>query len=125
VTLKLLIIGLGGAIGSIGRYILQGFFQSLLGGAFPFGTFIVNVLGCFIIGFFVEFSFEKLFISVSLKNFIIIGILGGFTTFSAFGYETFTLLREQEIFLAMVNVLSSIFFSILAVWCGSLIGKFL
>jgi fluoride exporter len=86
---KLFIIGAGGFIGSVFRYIVSGFVQALSQSiAFPYGTLAVNILGCFCIGFLSELFDARSFIDTDTRVFLVVSILGGFTTFSAFGNET-------------------------------------
>ena len=87
--LKFLLIGAGGFIGSVLRYLVSGFVQTLSQDVtFPFGTLAVNILGCFCIGFLSELFSARTFIGVDAQTFLLVGILGGFTTFSAFSHDT-------------------------------------
>jgi fluoride exporter len=116
---KLLLIGAGGFIGSILRYVVGGAVQMLSQSiAFPFGTLAVNILGCFGIGFLSELVDTRVFISTDTRAFLIVGILGGFTTFSAFGNETMNLIRDGEAALAMMNVGTQVLLGLGAVWLG-------
>jgi CrcB protein len=110
--MKLLAIGLGGAFGALARYGLSGLLQR--GAAFPVGTLAVNVLGCFLIGVL----FERL--GPGARQFVVVGVLGGFTTFSAFGYETLELLRGGEPRLALANVAANVVLGVGAVLVGRL-----
>lgn len=93
----LVLIGTGGFIGSILRYLLSGYVQQLSKGLqFPFGTLAVNVVGCVLIGFLAELADQRGIITDETRGFLIVGILGGFTTFSAFGNETMGLLRQRR-----------------------------
>lgn len=121
--MKYLFIGIGGAIGAIGRYILQGFVYQFTGAGFPYGTLAVNVIGCFLIGFFMELSESRFFIAPQIRIFVTVGILGGFTTFSTFGYETFSLLRDGEFIRALINVVNSVFIGLAAVWLGFITAR--
>jgi CrcB protein len=117
--LKLLLIGTGGFIGSVFRYLLSGSVQAASQSiAFPFGTLAVNVVGCFFIGFLSELAESRGVFTADTRAFLIIGILGGFTTFSAFGNETMNLLRDGEGVLAIANVGAQVFFGLGAVWLG-------
>ncbi len=117
--LKLLLIGTGGFIGSILRYLLSGTVQSISQSiAFPYGTLTVNVLGCFFIGLLAELSENRGLLTPDTKAFLIVGILGGFTTFSAFGNETMSLIRSGEPALALMNVGAHIVLGLGAVWIG-------
>ena len=93
---KLLIIGLGGFVGAICRYGLGGWVQRLTGGTFPYGTLVVNVTGCFLIGFLLMLFEQRQLFSPTTRLFLTVGILGAFTTFSTFGYETLELLRSSS-----------------------------
>jgi fluoride exporter len=116
---KLFIIGAGGFIGSVFRYIVSGFVQALSQSiAFPYGTLAVNILGCFCIGFLSELFDARSFIDTDTRVFLVVGILGGFTTFSAFGNETMNLIREGEAALALMNVGAQVLLGVGAVWAG-------
>ncbi len=115
----LVLIGTGGFIGSILRYLLSGYVQQLSKGSqFPFGTLAVNVVGCVLVGFFAELADQRTLISDETRGFLIVGILGGFTTFSAFGNETMNLLRSGELWLAGANIIGHMLLSLIAVWIG-------
>lgn len=116
--MKYLLIGLGGAVGAVGRYLLQGLVYQFTGATFPYGTLAVNILGCFLIGLMMELSADRFLIDAQLRLFITVGILGGFTTFSSFGYETFALLRDGELLRASFNVIGSVIIGLGAVWLG-------
>lgn len=117
--MKIFLIGIGGFIGSISRYLLSGMVQNLSHNiSFPYGTFLVNVSGCFLIGFFAQLSESRGFFSDSGRAFVFVGILGGFTTFSAFSHETFNLLRNNEISLALLNLIGQVTVCLLAVVLG-------
>lgn len=116
---KLLLIGAGGFIGSVCRYLLSGLVQGLSRSiSFPFGTFAVNLAGCFFIGLFAHLSESRGFLSDSSRAFVFVGLLGGFTTFSAFSSETFNLLRDGETSLAFLNILGQVALCLLSVWLG-------
>ena len=115
----LVLIGTGGFIGSILRYLLSGYVQQLSKSVqFPFGTLAVNVVGCVLVGFLAELADQRSLISDETRGFLIVGILGGFTTFSAFGNETMNLLRSGEVWLAGVNIIGHMLLSLIAVWVG-------
>ena len=114
-----LLVGVGGFIGSVFRYLLGSGVQSLLGQpSFPYGTLVVNVLGCLIIGILAGLSdFRQVFPS-EVRALLLVGLLGGFTTFSAFGYETITLLRDGETIAGLANVMGQGAAGLAAVWIG-------
>ncbi len=117
--IKLLLIGTGGFLGSVLRYLVSGSVQAASQSvAFPYGTLAVNVIGCFFIGFLSELAESRSLFSPDTRAFLVVGILGGFTTFSAFGNETMSLLRDGERTLAMMNVGAQMLFGIGAVWLG-------
>jgi CrcB protein len=116
---KLFLIGAGGFIGSVLRYVVSGVAQTLSQSiAFPYGTLAVNILGCFCIGFLSELFDTRSLIGTDTRAFLIVGILGGFTTFSAFGNETMNLIREGEAALALMNVSAQVLLGLGAVWVG-------
>ena len=120
---RVLIIGLAGLLGTLGRYGLSGIVARRFGETFPTGTLVVNVVGCFLAGFLFHLMYERLLINEVLRTAIMIGFLGGFTTFSSFGLQTFTLLRDGEIGLATVNVLASNIAGLLTVWAGYSVAR--
>ena len=116
---KLLLIGAGGFIGSVLRYLVGGAAQALSQSiAFPYGTLAVNILGCFFIGLLSELADVRGLIGAETRAFLIVGILGGFTTFSAFGNETMNLIRDGEAALALMNVGAQVLLGLGAVWLG-------
>ena len=112
-----LIVGLGGFIGSIGRYKLSGMIlQHTPSWRFPLGTFAVNVIGCFVIGALAALAEHRDMFSSDTRLFLFTGLLGGFTTFSAFGYEGVFLLRRGEIGTALAYASLSVVGGFAAVW---------
>jgi len=118
-----LFVFLGGGIGSSARYWLSGFVYRIVSPDFPYGNLLVNVLGCFLIGILMTSFDERFFVAPSLRIFLTIGILGGFTTFSSFSYETISLFRDQEIFLGIVNILTTVVGCLAATYLGTVVGK--
>lgn len=116
---KLFLAGLGGFIGSSLRYAATGYAQQLSRSIdFPYGTLVVNLAGCFVIGFLSQLAESRGVFTAESRTFVFIGILGGFTTFSAFGNETMNLWREGQNTLAMANVAAHIFLGLGLVWIG-------
>ena len=114
---KLLLAGLGGFIGSALRYAVGGYVQYRSRSIyFPYGTLAVNLIGCFVIGFLSQLSETRGVFTAETRTLIFIGILGGFTTFSAFGNETFNLWRDGENALAITNVAAHFVLCLGAVW---------
>ena len=123
--LKILYVGFGGFLGSISRYVVSGSVQKLFPAAisFPIGTFTVNILGCLIIGFLGSIAEIRQVFSAEGRILLFIGFLGGFTTYSTFGFETFNLIRDQQYFTAISNIFSHIITGIIAVWLGFIIAR--
>jgi fluoride exporter len=116
---RLLLIGLGGGVGSILRYVLGGLVQSGAGTTtFPVGTLVVNLLGCFAIGVLAELSEARGFLDADMRAMILVGFIGGFTTFSTFANETVSAVRDNALITASGNVLLSVGLGLLAVWVG-------
>ncbi len=116
--LKTVLIGLAGFVGTLFRYWLSGFVARQYGETFPWGTMAVNLVGCFLAGAVFYLTEERFLISPTTRTIILIGLLGGFTTFSSYGLQTFTLLRDGEFGLATLNVAASNVFGLLMVWTG-------
>lgn len=115
--IKVIFIAIGGALGTMARYIVSSIDYKFLRGGFPLGTFVVNVSGSLIAGFLCGI-FEGMSASTNVKTFIFIGLLGGYTTFSAFGLESFNLFRNGQVLSAMKNILATNFTGILCVFLG-------
>src|SRR5260370_21312813 len=116
---RVLIIGLAGLLGTLGRFGLSGIIARRFGETFPTGTLVVNIVGCFLAGFLFYLMQERFLVNDIVRTAIMIGFLGGFTTFSSFGLQTFTLLRDGEMGMATMNVLVSNVAGVLAVCAGS------
>lgn len=120
----LFIAGIGGFFGTMMRYLLNSaIYQVFAYPLYPYGTFIINITGCFFIGLIASLAESRLSLSPDVRIFIQIGILGGFTTFSTFGYETFSLIRDGQFLLGMSNVLLQVFVGLFAVWLGYYLGQ--
>lgn len=114
---KLFLAGIGGFLGSAARYAVTGFVQAWSGSIrFPFGTLTVNFLGCLLIGFLSQLAETRGIFTAEARTLIFIGVLGGFTTFSAFGNETINLWRDSENGLAILNIASHLGLCLGAVW---------
>jgi fluoride exporter len=117
--MRTLLVGCGGFLGSIARYLLGGAVHRIVQSpVFPFGTLLVNVSGCLAIGVLGGLADERGLLSPEARVFLLIGVLGGFTTFSSFGYETFQLLRDGETLPALLNVLLQVGLGLVGVWAG-------
>ncbi len=115
---KLLLIALGGSVGAVLRYLLAGWGQRLINGAFPLGTLIVNSTGCLVMGFLVGVLTGPLLVREEIRLMLLVGFVGSFTTFSTFGYETLALLEDREWGGAALNVAVSNGVGIAAVLAG-------
>src|SRR5574337_1064846 len=121
---QLLLIGLGSGIGGVFRYSLSTFIHKFVGRSFPLGTLAVNTLGCFLMGLLFIVILERFTnYSESLRAFLLLGFLGGFTTFSSFPIETFNMVEYGEFFYALLNMLFSLFLCLFLTWLGILIGR--
>lgn len=106
------------AAGGLGRYYLSNWVHSLLGRAFPYGTFAVNIIGAYMIGLIMELGLRSTAIPDTLRLGLTVGFLGGLTTFSTFSYETFSLLEAGQFLVACVNILVSVAACLLFTWLG-------
>ncbi len=124
--ITVLLVGAGGFAGSILRYLLNREVQQLFAtsGVFPYGILVVNVAGCFIIGLLggLASAHGVLGPTSGARSFLFVGFLGGFTTFSAFGFDTLSMIREGAFLLALANVASQIVLGLGAVWLGYRLG---
>jgi fluoride exporter len=119
----ILLVGLGGGAGSIARYLCQRWFINHYPSSFPWGTFTVNIAGCFLIGLFWGLAFRSFANTESWKLFLMTGLCGGFTTFSAFTMEGIGLLKEQKTGIFFLYVLSSVALGLLATYTGMKISR--
>jgi len=118
-------IGIGSALGGMCRYWLYGFSARHIGETFPWGTLLVNVLGCSFIGFFATLTGPdgRILVSSVFRQFVMAGLCGGFTTFSTFSLETLNLARDRQWFKATGNIAASLCLSLLGVWLGYMIAS--
>jgi CrcB protein len=115
---NILIVGTGGFIGSVMRYLVQIFVEKGMATTFPWGTFIANIVGSFIIGIVFALAEKGNFINSEWRIFLAVGVCGGFTTFSSFAYNNLNLLKDHSYGQLLWNVGGSLFFGILAVYLG-------
>ncbi len=123
--MKYLWVGLGGALGSIARYVVGLVVYERMGTRFPYGTFVINVSGCFIIGLVLTMLDERLGLSPAWREAIPIGFVGAFTTFSTFEYETLRAVQHGQGATALTYVAGSVALGFAAVWAGAMVGKIL
>lgn len=116
--LKWLLIAVGGAFGSVLRYALQGWVQNSAGTMFPWGTLAINLTACVAIGILSGIFAGSFLIREEYRIGLTVGVLGGYSTFSTFGLETFNLAKDKEFALAALNLLLSCGLGVLAVWAG-------
>ena len=117
--INILLVGTGGALGSIFRYLLGTWAQTASRSIdFPYGTLAVNLIGCFVIGFLSQLAEARGAFTSESRALVFVGILGGFTTFSSFGNDTVNLLRDGETFNALANVGANVILGLMLVWLG-------
>lgn len=121
--MKWLLLFAGGGLGSLLRFALATLVDTRAGPPFPWGTLAVNVAGCFLIGLVATLADERSLLTPPLRLFLVAGVLGGFTTFSTFGMETWRLIEDGELVSALLNPLASMGFGMIALIAGVLIGR--
>ena len=119
----ILLIFVGGGVGSVLRYALSRWINNTVISHFPFGTFLVNIIGCFFIGFFIFYTERYQEHVQEWRLLLVTGLCGGFTTFSAFSMENVQLLIDQRIFIAFLYIVGSVALGFLATYCGLLAGR--
>jgi CrcB protein len=117
----LLVIALGGAIGSVARYLFSTSILRMTGTLFPAGTFAVNVVGCAVFGAIAGAAEQRVPLGPELRAFLLIGIVGGFTTFSSYAFESFALLRDGQFAAAAVNIVGQVAGGLVALWAAYVI----
>ena len=124
--LSITFVALGGALGSVSRYLLGTWIQSLSKSIdFPFGTLSVNLIGCFVIGFLSQLAESRGIFTPETRALVFIGILGGFTTFSSFGNDTLNLFRDGETFNALLNIGMNVIVGLGLVWFGRNVAQWI
>ncbi len=120
---RILLVGIGGFFGAVARYSIGTFFVDRFGLRVPYGTFVINMTGCFLVGFVASFltirtNWSELWIYI-----VSIGFIGAYTTFSTFEFETLRSLQKGDVLIAFSNITLSIFLGLLAVWTGAHLGE--
>ena len=117
-----LAVALGGALGTVGRYFISGVVANAFGETFPWGTLIINITGSFVIGFFATLAAPdgRLMVSSTTRQFVMVGLCGGYTTFSSFSLQTLNLMRSGEWAPAAGNMIGSVAFCMIGVWLGAI-----
>ncbi len=117
-----LLVALGAAAGGVARYVIGTAIMQRFGGRFPLGTLIINVTGCFLIGVLMTMR-ERDTLASKWQPLLVVGVLGGYTTFSSFGWEAYRSVREGSVFMGLAYVVLSVTLGYIAVWCGALVAK--
>lgn len=120
-----ILVAVAGLFGTLLRYSLSDFVARQYGGRFPWGTMAVNLIGCLLTGAVFFLTETRIIVHPTVRTVILIGLLGGFTTFSAYGLQTFSLLRDGEFGLAILNIVTSNTLGLVMVWVGYLVAKVL
>ncbi len=120
---SILLVGFGGGIGSIFRYLTSIAISKYFPTKFPLATFTANILGCFIIGLLFGYFEKNNLVNSDMKLLFVTGFCGGYTTFSTFGYENISLFQSNNSLLAFAYIAASLIFGLLAVWIGLIIAK--
>jgi len=115
---NLLLIAIGGALGSVARYLFSTFVLRATGSLFPAGTFAVNAVGCFIFGLIAGAAEQRVVFPPEIRAFLLIGVLGGFTTFSSYAFESFTLIRDGQFLWASMNLAGQVVMGVVGLAVG-------
>jgi fluoride exporter len=118
-------VGLGGFLGANARYLLGGFISERWGVVFPYGTFVINITGSFILGLFMAYAQDRPWLEPSIRLMFAVGFVGAYTTFSTFEYETMRLIQQREIMFAMLNIFGSLLTGMVGVFGGYALGEWL
>ena len=121
--MNLLIISLGGALGAVSRFLLGNGLSRALGSALPYGTFVINIVGCFAMGLLMTIIVDREMLPAVWRLFLCVGFLGGFTTFSSFGYEALMLLTEGRLLAVLAYVGGSVVLGLVAAAAGVLCAR--
>lgn len=121
--MQVLMVALGGALGAVSRFLLGNQVGKAMGSAWPYGTFIINIIGCFCMGVLMTVIVERQLLPAAWRLFLCVGFLGGFTTFSSFGYEAVSLFSKGELIGAVGYVGGSVLVGLVAAVIGVMIGR--
>jgi len=121
--IRYLVVLVGGGAGALARYVAASLIMTRFGGKFPLGTLVINVTGSFLIGFLMTIMTERFHLDPIWRLLLVVGFLGGYTTFSSFEWETYTAVREGALWTGMLNVVSSVTLGYVAVWLGVILAR--
>ena len=119
--MTLLVVAVGGALGSVARYLFSTAVLRATGSLFPVGTFAVNVTGCFVFGLIAGAAEQRVQLAPEMRMFLLVGILGGFTTFSSYAFESFALVRDGQFAAAAINIAGQVVAGLAGMWAGYVI----
>ena len=121
--IRYLLVLIGGGVGALARYVGASAIMTRFGGKFPLGTWVINVTGSFLIGFLMTMLTERFEFDPKWRLLLVVGFLGGYTTFSSFEWETYTAVRGGGFRIGMLNVVSSFMLGYMAVWLGAMLAR--
>jgi CrcB protein len=121
--LNLLLVAIGGALGSVVRYMLSTAILRATGTLFPLGTFVVNAIGCLVFGAIAGAASQRVQVAPELRVFLLVGVLGGFTTFSSYAFESFSLVRDGQFLAASANIVGQVVSGLAGVWVGFVLTR--
>ena len=121
--IRYLLVVIGGGTGALARYVGASAIMARFGGTFPLGTLVINVTGSLLIGFLMTMLTERFKLDPNWRLFLVVGFLGGYTTFSSFEWETYTTVRDGALWTGMLNVVSSVMLGYVAVVLGSMLAR--
>jgi CrcB protein len=121
--IRYLVVVIGGGTGALVRYVAASAIMARFGGKFPLGTLVINVTGSFLIGFLMTMLTERFEFDPKWRLLLVVGFLGGYTTFSSFEWETYTAVRDGGLRTGLLNVVSSNMLGYVAVWLGAMLAR--
>jgi len=121
--IRYFLVVIGGGAGALARYVAASAIMTRFGGKFPLGTLVINVTGSFLIGFLMTILTERFKLDPNWRLLLVVGFLGGYTTFSSFEWETYSSVREGGLWTGMLNVVSSVMLGYIAVVLGSMLAR--